>query len=191
MSERTDDPGFQDYSWTDDVNHTLGPLEVNPGPSQAAPGYNPQGNGDPTQPFDPDAAIIRAPKEGEGGWNSRMPYNKYMENPFVQAFSGFAKGIVRGVGLEVHPSLGYDTPIEERVSGLTKALHPGLDAPKALTMAVLQASGTPLTDEQRQAKAEGLLSMGARYVPGPASSLYNVLNKSKNAVEGLDSVMRP
>ncbi|WP_243368425.1 hypothetical protein [Fundidesulfovibrio soli] len=115
----------------------------------------------------PYAAIIRAPKEGEGGWNSRMPYDKYMENPLVQGLSGYAKGIVRGIGLKAHPSLDADTPVEEVVSGLTKALHPGLDAPKAVVMAVKRFSGTPLDSEDQRGAFEGGVGYFARLAPYP------------------------
>lgn len=151
MSERTDDKSFPEYSWTDDVKRLFADREGN-WDNMLTPTDSPAAA---VTTDDPNTPVIRAPNESEQGYNGQMPYNHYMENPWVQALSGFGKGIVRGIGLEVHPSLNYDRPLEGAVSGVTKALHPGLDIPKALAMTSLQASGKQLTPEEQRAQIEG------------------------------------
>ncbi|WP_243358367.1 hypothetical protein [Fundidesulfovibrio terrae] len=183
MSERSEGTGFEDYAWTDDVKNTFADRESNWDamltPKQDS---SPQVGGDGTA-SDPDTPVIRAPREGEGGWQSRMPYNKYMENPFVQILSGFGKGIVRGVGLEVHPSLDYDTPVEETVSDLTKTWHPGLNVPKALTMTALQASGQPLTPEQQRTRMEGVIGTASGLLPVPAKQVWDVWDTGTKIID--------
>lgn len=155
MSERTEDITHPEYRWTDDVKKVEARQEQtadDPMPSPAA--------------SDPNHPAFRAYKDASG---KEMPYNEWMENPFVQALSGGAKGVVRALGLEVHPSFGPDTPVEAKASSITKALHPGLDVPKLAVTSVLDASGQQLTPEQRRVQLEGLAGRATSFFPGSAA----------------------
>jgi len=139
------------YDVADDADSVLGPVNLNQadpvgGLSDGVKSIrNESGTlqfpGRYAYPADDGASFVKDPTGKGANAYGATQGNPWMDEWWAQTLSGGAKGVVRGVGLEVHPSLAKDTPLEAAVSGVTQVLHPGLNLPRALISTTQMANG--------------------------------------------------